>query len=420
MGNRSARDVAAPPPEPVPRCSDAQDEGKIDEEQHGLQTADHPGDIGVTAVQQEEQHPVSVVEPECCVCLGPLADACKAPCQHTFCRQCIIQVIEAGAPHWSGACPLCRSYVSVYNLRDLGGAQLAKPDASQPFGLVFVQQGGLGIASYHFDTAHDCYISYADSPNSWRLDDGSRPPAKVPWTQIQYDADALTFHGVIEWAPTFDGAQQWDYEIRFSEDFSAIVGGQVSIRRADGSQLQQPFESPWGPVSGGALSYLRWLTPPSTVYGGVYVQGSMYHPALEGIASYHFDGQDACYISYASAPPDWRLDDGSRPPERKPFSNPSFDAAARTFRGTVEWAPPFRGSVLWEYEMIFAEDFGAIEGGRLRSFKADGSRDPDICFRPHWSARASRCLCYVRRPDIYTWQGRATDIIEAAAASPGA
>ena len=51
-----------------------------------------------------------------------------------------------------------------------------------------------------------------------------------------------------------------------------------------------------------------------------------------------FEAPDDCFISYESAPAAWTLDDGSRPPPRKPFLGPSYDAASRTFTGSVDWS----------------------------------------------------------------------------------
>jgi len=92
------------------------------------------------------------------------------------------------------------------------------------------------------------------------------------------------------------------------------------------------------------------------------------------MASYHFE--DKPYISYANVPSNWRLDDGSAPPEKKYFENPSYDVATRTFTGTVSWGEvPFAGMVSWKYTMVFRGDFGAIESGTLLTTYDDGSED---------------------------------------------
>ena len=70
----------------------------------------------------------------------------------------------------------------------------------------------------------------------------------------------------------------------------------------------------------------------STIFGSVYVQGQ-----TVGLASYHFYTEQECYINYAAAPERWVLDDGSRLPARKAFTQHRFDAATRTFRGYIDW-----------------------------------------------------------------------------------
>lgn len=106
-----------------------------------------------------------------------------------------------------------------------------------------------------------------------------------------------------------------------------------------------------------------------TIFGTVYLQmGKL------GIASYHFDSVDDCYICYESAPTAWKLDDGSAPPVRKPFQNVAYDIASRTFTGTVAWDDaPFNGAARWEYRMQFSENFGVISAGEMQAYGPDGS-----------------------------------------------
>jgi Ca2+-binding EF-hand superfamily protein len=107
----------------------------------------------------------------------------------------------------------------------------------------------------------------------------------------------------------------------------------------------------------------------TTPFGSVYTQamGPKKGRDTEGIASYHFDSEADCYISYEHAPPFWTCGDGSRPPAKKPIKNVSFEAATRTFRGEVEWNPTFCGDSFWKYEMVFSEDFATIASGKLDS-----------------------------------------------------
>ena len=99
-----------------------------------------------------------------------------------------------------------------------------------------MQFGRLGLASYHFRAADDCYISYEDAPSSWRLDDGSIPPAVKRFDSPSWDAATRTFTGFIDWsANMFHGDARWEYTMRFSESFEAMEGGGVRSFRVDGT-----------------------------------------------------------------------------------------------------------------------------------------------------------------------------------------
>jgi hypothetical protein len=107
----------------------------------------------------------------------------------------------------------------------------------------------------------------------------------------------------------------------------------------------------------------------STPFGTVFLQGGE-----AGVAAYHFDAPDACYISYESAPAAWKLDDGSPLSGRKAFVNPAYDESTRTFTGTIEWAPAtIDGNARWVYMMTFSESLNIISSGVIRQFKLDGT-----------------------------------------------
>jgi hypothetical protein len=53
----------------------------------------------------------------------------------------------------------------------------------------------------------------------------------------------------------------------------------------------------------------------------------------KGVASLHFDSLENCYISFENAPNSLRLANGSPLPAQKPFINPTYDNATRTFTG---------------------------------------------------------------------------------------
>ena len=58
---------------------------------------------------------------------------------------------------------------------------------------------------------------------------------------------------------------------------------------------------------------------------GIYVQGQQTSQEI-GIASYHFTEDSGPYICYYKAPDmGWKLEDGTYPPEKKPFVHHSFD-----------------------------------------------------------------------------------------------
>ena len=105
-----------------------------------------------------------------------------------------------------------------------------------------------------------------------------------------------------------------------------------------------------------------------TIFGSAFLQNGR-----PGVAAYHFDSIEDCYISYENAPSSWKLANGEKPPARKPFDVPVWEPATRTFTATVEWGEnTFGGDARWEYTMVFSDDFAFIAGGACRKFDADG------------------------------------------------
>ena len=138
----------------------------------------------------------------------------------------------------------------------------------------------------------------------------------------------------------------------FSDDF-AVISRRDLWRLGGGRRPGAPCAFP------ADLRYVR-ARAPTTIWGAAYMQGG-----LLGLASYHSSAPGDCYISYEAAPPDWRLDDGTRPPAVKRFASPSWDAADahvrrrdRLERGAVRrrrrWAT-----------IVFSEDFGTVTGGEV-------------------------------------------------------
>ena len=109
-------------------------------------------------------------------------------------------------------------------------------------GLVFLQAGGVGLASYHFDGTDDIYISYSNAPLSWVLGNGTPPPPKKLFVGTAFDPTTRTFTGTVDWSDpeqtTFGTlAERWVYEMVFDENYTAITGGHVGLYNAAGGLL---------------------------------------------------------------------------------------------------------------------------------------------------------------------------------------
>ena len=100
-------------------------------------------------------------------------------------------------------------------------------------GMVFVQSGGVGLASYHFDAVDDIYINYSAAPSSWYLDNYQPFPDEKAFIDTSFDLELRAFYGTIDWsypeATTADGAERWVYEMLFSADYQTISGGGIRM-----------------------------------------------------------------------------------------------------------------------------------------------------------------------------------------------
>ena len=111
------------------------------------------------------------------------------------------------------------------------------------------------------------------------------------------------------------------------------------------------------------------LSTLTTIYNQVYVQSSTI-----GLASYHFfekeeGSEQSSYISYEGAPRHWTRQDGTKPPGKKYFDNPTYNSAIKVFKGDINWGEnTFGNAAKWEYEMCFSTDFMNIESGSVKSF----------------------------------------------------
>jgi hypothetical protein len=101
------------------------------------------------------------------------------------------------------------------------------------FGNTFCQARMVGLASYHFVSKDECYISYEHTTTAvWgTLDSGVALPSRVPFRNVTFDAEERIFRGSICWwddfGTTWHGMKQWEYEMHFDEKFYTILSGQV-------------------------------------------------------------------------------------------------------------------------------------------------------------------------------------------------
>ena len=288
---------------------------------------------------------------------------------------------------------------------------------------------------YCFEAPDDCFISYESAPAAWTLDDGSRPPPRKPFLRPSYDAASRTFTGSVDWSGGtingegetavllllracgecrvgLGGDARWEYQLVFSESMNVIEGGGARGWRGGGGggRLPRTLLGPF--LTGGSWCYgedgglrahrtfpdnlvywrrpllaPRGLTLPSTPpamnrralpaasspRGLSFLQGSRV-----GLASYHFgpsgDGAEGSHISYAAADPSWRLDDGSAPPPRVPFLEPTYDAVTRACRGAS--SPANLGGSSAVPARRRALSAGPSTGRRLRSTAEKGLECP--------------------------------------------
>ena len=163
------------------------------------------------------------IEP-CPVCLDIMHKKCYTRCNHMFCQECIVKVLQSNN---DDICPVCRNPIKLTDIKlyETNGPLLPNLKIC---GGVYIQGNEEGLASYHFDSETDCYISYA-SPSCimWpSLDDGERPPIKKPFVNVSINEIERTFCGEIHWAPTaWIGDVLWSYKMHFSEDYDSIVSG---------------------------------------------------------------------------------------------------------------------------------------------------------------------------------------------------
>eukprot|EP00511_Aplanochytrium_stocchinoi_P006091 CAMPEP_0204830192 /NCGR_PEP_ID=MMETSP1346-20131115/8385_1 /ASSEMBLY_ACC=CAM_ASM_000771 /TAXON_ID=215587 /ORGANISM="Aplanochytrium stocchinoi, Strain GSBS06" /LENGTH=348 /DNA_ID=CAMNT_0051960341 /DNA_START=764 /DNA_END=1810 /DNA_ORIENTATION=- len=310
----------------------------------------------------------------CSVCLLGQKNAHVTDCKHTFCRACIEKYSLSRKESETFPCPLCRNCISVYSIRDIiTGKPLKKRSANSPWDppLTFSQYHfsidlGEGVASYHFHGTKSSYISYANAPITWKLDDGSKPPPEKRFVNVVYDEKKRILCASVMWDPvTWNGAKEWKYVFKFDEGFNNIIDGHVKSFSASDEQIEKPQ------YFNRDLFYRRKR---EHIFGSVFVQ-----VGAQGVASYHFDAPEESFICYAGAPECWKLDNGKAPPYKKYFEDVSYDHEARIFRGTISWAEtPFSGFIRWQYEMLFNPEFTSICGGTCTMYQKDPDKSPTV------------------------------------------
>ena len=164
----------------------------------------------------------------CPICLeSPYLEPCVTTCGHTFCKECITAAIL-----FSGdtSCPYCRQSVSLFEVKMTENGEPVLKQPSAILGGIYKQGGMVGLASYHFESPESCFISYeSEACMMWpSLENGDRPPPKKFFVNPVINEAEKTFTGDIIWSPTrWNGDAMWCYEMKFSDDYSQIVGGHV-------------------------------------------------------------------------------------------------------------------------------------------------------------------------------------------------
>ena len=91
-----------------------------------------------------------------------------------------------------------------------------------------------------------------------------------------------------------------------------------------------------------------------------------------GVASYHFDNPECCYISWQNAPEHWLWDNGVPfKGFRASFDKPTWNSTTRTFTGIVTLPCLVDGCRFWDYVMVFSKDLKTIESGTVHE-RAEG------------------------------------------------
>ena len=126
------------------------------------------------------------------------------------------------------ACPHCKADIYLTQCYDKNDRPICK-QLTSPEDQIYVQEGKLGLASYHFDKGAP-FLNHSNVPASWCFDDGEPLPAKVMFEKVDYDEGKRQFRAEISWPDVpVDGDSKWKFEFKFSKDFLQIGRGLVHL-----------------------------------------------------------------------------------------------------------------------------------------------------------------------------------------------
>ena len=202
------------------------------------------------------------------------------------------------------------------------------------------------------------------------------------WVEVEIESDV--FYDFLMSMPNVEFQLKYrEYKAKFlekvkngsKEEFAKDMGSAEDSPEA-AEELQKLFEK-WQEDLENLESWQREIQKIKEegikALGSATIFPSIYIPR-NGVGrysrfSYHFFSMSECYIRCAAALDGLLLDDGSRLPSTKPFTEASYDPVTRTFRGKIDWSPTsFNGFQKQEFELVFSDDFDTISAGKQINF----------------------------------------------------
>jgi len=115
------------------------------------------------------------------------------------------------------------------------------PAASTSYDYVYYTSYGAGMTSYHFSsTVGASYIDFSNQ-SSMTTDDGSAYASYYYFNNAEFNYEARTFTGTINWSEWNDstveeGSTEWNFDMNFSSDWKTIASGGAWKVAGDGSK----------------------------------------------------------------------------------------------------------------------------------------------------------------------------------------